>query len=92
MLDTALHEFGHAVGLVHEQEHSKSTCWFRGYGMPDGLVKKITPFDSRSIMNYCTMMAEKGNGYHLYNPEYNSTTFGFSEGDIETIEKAYGHL
>ena len=53
----------------------------------DGLVKEITP---DSLFHYELLHddgREKDNGYHIYNPNIIPPPFGFSEGDIETIEK-----
>jgi hypothetical protein len=45
----AIHEFGHILGLAHEQNHPDSTCT-ESQGAPQ---TAITAYDGGSIMNYC---------------------------------------
>jgi hypothetical protein len=72
----AVHEFGHAIGLAHEQNREDAPDWCREQAQgtaPDWLV---TAYDMDSIMNYC-------------NEDWNNAGL-LSELDIEAVRLLYG--
>jgi hypothetical protein len=55
IIGTALHEFGHGVGLLHEMNRPGSPCpedQTAGWGSGGGSFY-LPPYDPYSIMNYC---------------------------------------
>ncbi|MEY4065734.1 MAG: hypothetical protein RIR26_1942 [Pseudomonadota bacterium] len=91
-----LHEFGHAIGLLHEHIREDSTClknekismhlkyWQQAEGGVPAVtasIIKTKKFDESSIMNYC----------HLEQYQATGKSVGLSDGDIETINLLYSN-
>lgn len=92
--NTLLHEFGHAVGLLHEHVRQDSTCessenfkahetyWKQATEGLEAVQKSIImtdKFDSKSVMNYC----------FISEMEMTGKTVSLSAGDVQVINKLY---
>lgn len=71
----AVHEFGHVLGLEHEQNHPKApeSCKTLATQSQPGVV--VTAYDSSSVMNYCNHRSYDG---------------ALSASDIATAKALYG--
>lgn len=71
----AVHEFGHAIGLAHEQNRpdTPGECAKRRQGSNGDIL--LTPYDPESVMNYC-------------NSRYNNDG-ELSKGDKDGLKLAY---
>ena len=72
----AIHEFGHAISLAHEQNRNDAPNWCKEEEQGTDGDWHIGPFDLNSIMNYC-------------NPKWNNHG-ELSEGDIQAVQTLYG--
>lgn len=72
----AIHEFGHALGLDHEQNRPDSKCRHSRDTSGRGIL--IGSYDSKSIMNYCFL-----------GPSAATEELTLSDGDINAINTFY---
>lgn len=72
----AVHEFGHAIGMSHEQNRDDAPRECRAEKQGTDGDYKVTQYDPLSIMNYC-------------NPKWNGDG-KLSAYDILTVQKFYG--
>ena len=84
--NVAIHEFGHAAGLLHEHERFDSTCQLDSFPheeLPEFETRGyfIGPFDEKSVMNYCVSRVK-----------VSKEALVLSDGDIQTIDWIYSQV
>lgn len=77
----AIHEFGHALGFAHEQNRDDTPDWckldpLRGPQGESGTNQDVTPWDPKSVMNYC---------WNMYTEDVKLSKY-----DLMALKKYYG--
>lgn len=86
LMTSSLHEFGHALGLLHEDAHPHpdvrlSIC--ASLREPLGTGTVLGSYNEFSIMNRC---------YYRYSYDYSSHALGMNEEDFSAIRQLYNFL